>query len=252
MIIEYHRPETIDEALHYLVRQNVKTVPLGGGTIVNQPSFPPVAVVDLQSLGLNRMERRGKDLVVGATTTLQSLLEYPDLQAPLKRVIEHEATYNLRQVATLAGTLIAADGRSPLTTALLVLDVQLNLLPGDETIGLGDLLPVRGERLSGRLVSSITLPLNAGFAYHYVARTPADLPIVCAAAARWPSGRTRLALGGFGSVPILAMDGPEPGGAEVVAQSAYSEAEDEWASAEYRQQIAGVLARRCIEDLIAA
>lgn len=249
MIIEYHRPKTIDEALQYLSREDVRTVPMGGGTILNQPSSFPLAVVDLQSLGLDRIERRGKDLVIGATATLQSMLDSPDLPTSIKKVIEHEATYNLRQVATLAGTLIAADGRSPLTTALLALDVQLTLLPGDEAISLGDLLPVRGERLPGRLVTTVTFSLNASFAYHYVARTPADLPIVCAAAALWPSGRTRLALGGYGFAPVLAMDGPEPGGAEIAARSAYGQAQDEWASAEYRQEIAGTLARRCLEDL---
>jgi CO/xanthine dehydrogenase FAD-binding subunit len=87
-------------------------------------------------------------------------------------------------------------------------------------------------------------------AYESVARTPADLPIVCAAAAGWPSGRTRLALGGFGMAPLLALDGPEPEGAEIAARSAYSDAGDEWASAEYRREIAPVLARRCIEQLI--
>ena len=76
----------------------------------------------------------------------------------------------------------------------------------------------------------------------YIARTPADQPIVCAAVAQWNSGRTRLALGGWGSSPILAMDGPDSEGIEFAARNAYSLAEDEWASAEYRQEMAGVLA----------
>ena len=37
MIIEYHRPETIDEALDLLARSQPATVPLGGGTVLNQP-----------------------------------------------------------------------------------------------------------------------------------------------------------------------------------------------------------------------
>ena len=79
-----------------------------------------------------------------------------------------------------------------------------------------------------------------------IARTPADRPIVCVAAARWPSGRTRLALGGFGAAPTLAMDGPEDSGAQIAAASAYSQAGDEWASAEYRSEAAGILALRCL------
>jgi hypothetical protein len=75
-------------------------------------------------------------------------------------------------------------------------------------------------------------------AYEYVARTPADWPLVCAGVAAWPSGRTRVALGGFGEAPWLAMDGPTAHGAEFAAADAYSQAGDAWATAEYRREMA--------------
>jgi len=165
------------------------------------------------------------------------------------KVVGHEATYNLRQVASVAGTLVAADGRSPFATLLLALDAALTLQPGDEQVGLGDLLPLRGERLEGRLITQVTIPSNVRMAYEYVARTPADRPIVCAAVIQWPSGRTRLALGGYGAAPVLAFDGTESEGLETAARSAYSQAGDEWASAAYRQEIAGILAARCLKNL---
>jgi len=74
-----------------------------------------------------------------------------------------------------------------------------------------------------------------------------DKPIICAALARWPSGRTRLALGGWGNAPVLALDGNEPGGVEEVTRNAAAESGDEWASAEYRSEVAAVLAGRCLE-----
>jgi CO/xanthine dehydrogenase FAD-binding subunit len=249
MIIEYHRPKTIDEALALLARAYLVTAPLAGGSVLNRPTSQPIAAVDLQSLGLNSLHRRGNILELGATLTLQSLLQAPGLQPALGRAILHEATYNLRQVATVAGTLVSADGRSPFATAMLALDAALNLLPGDDNpLALGDLLPVRAERLYRRLITMVTIPLNVQLAYEYVARTPADQPIVCVAAAVWPSGRTRLALGGYGTTPLLAFDGSEANGAEIAAQSAYAQAGDEWASAEYRMEIAGILARRCIQE----
>jgi CO/xanthine dehydrogenase FAD-binding subunit len=248
MIIEYHRPKTIEEALALLARAYLVTAPLAGGSVLNRPTPQPIAAVDLQSLGLNSLQRRGNFLELGATLTLQSLLGAPGLQPALGRAILHEATHNLRQVATVAGTLVSADGRSPFATAMLALDAALNLLPGeDNPLALGDLLPVRAERLHGRLITMVTIPLNVHLAYEYVARTPADRPIVCVAVAVWPSGRTRLALGGYGTAPLLAFDGSEANGAEIAAQSAYSQAGDEWASAEYHMEIAGILARRCIQ-----
>jgi CO/xanthine dehydrogenase FAD-binding subunit len=249
MIIEYHRPNTLEEALSLLARNEVKTLPLGGGTRLNQPSRERFAVVDLQTLGLNLLERRGNTWILGAMLTLQALLESPEIPPALEAAIRQEASYNLRQVASLAGTLVSADGRSPFATALLALDAELELKSAatpSEWISLGDLLPVRAERLSGRLITVVRLPSNARLAYESVARTPVDLPIVCTALARWPSGRVRLALGGFGEMSILAFDGPEAGGLEIAARDAYSRAGDEWASAEYRQDVAATLAKRCL------
>ena len=129
---------------------------------------------------------------------------------------------------------------------MLALGAELDILPGDEQISLGSFLPLREQRKPNYLITHITIPNHVGLAYEYVARTPADLPIVCAAIAQWPSGRTRVALGGFGHAPLLAMDGPEADGAESAARDAYREAGDQWASAAYRSDVAGTLVARCL------
>jgi len=120
---------------------------------------------------------------------------------------------------------------------------------------IGDFLPLR----STNLITKIIVPTNIKLAFEYVSRTPADKPIVCAALAQWNSGRTRLVLGGYGKSPMLAMDGdlpPSPSGRGTegegliaAAQNVYHEATDEWASAEYRMDVASTLAKRCLESL---
>ncbi|MBL7161890.1 MAG: FAD binding domain-containing protein [Anaerolineales bacterium] len=248
MITEYHRPDKLEDALDLLARTNPLTVPLGGGTVLNQPSDQQVAVVDLQALGLNLIEPRGRTLSIGATVTLQALLDASKTPLVLKAAIRHEATYNIRQVATVAGALMAADGRSPFAAAILALAPELTLQPGDEKVSYGELLPLRAEQMPGRLITYVAIPLDVKLAYQYVARSPADLPIVCAAVAKWPSGRTRVVLGGYGESPLLAMDGPNPQGADIAARDAYREAGDQWASAEYRSDVAAKLTRRCIDE----
>ena len=134
-------------------------------------------------------------------------------------------------------------------------ELQLRGMGHDATVdvydfkhaNLGDFLPLRN--LEGSLITSITLPLNAKLAFEYVSRTPADKPIVCVALAQWNSGRTRLALGGYGKSPMLAMDGTEAEGIETAARNAFHEATDEWASAEYRVDVAATLAKRCLERI---
>lgn len=242
MITTYHRPQTLDEALTLLSQPN--TVPLGGGTLLSHPTADSVQAVDLQSLGLDSLTKKGNDLEIGATTTLQRLLENDNCPEALKTAIKLEAPINIRNAATVAGTLVASDGRSPFATALLSLDAKISIAnPKSEIVNIGDFLPLRPRGL----ITSVTIPLNTKFAFEFVSRTPADKPIICAAVTQWSSGRARLTLGGYGKSPMLAMDGIEAEGIESAARNAYHEATDEWASAEYRMDVAAVLAKRCLE-----
>jgi CO/xanthine dehydrogenase FAD-binding subunit len=248
MIIEYHRPKTLDEAIRLLSKTDTR--PLGGGTVLNRPSPERFSVVDLQALGLNKIHKRGNKLEIGATATLQALLDSAHIPPALQETIRLETTYNLRQMATVAGTLVSCDGRSTFTMAMLALDAKCTVTSEQSSvISLGDLLPLRTEILRSKLITRIEILLNAKLTFETVARTPADKPIVCAVLAQWPSGRTRLALGGWGKSPLLAMDGNEPGGMEEAAKNSFQEAGDEWASAEYRSEMAAVLARRCVGKL---
>jgi CO/xanthine dehydrogenase FAD-binding subunit len=244
MITAYHRPKTLDEALTLLTRPNV--VPLGGGTLLAHPGPDPVEVVDLQSLGLDTVKKQGNQLEVGATVTLQQLLESEHCPEALRSALKLEAPLNLRNAATLAGTLVTCAGRSTFATVLLALDAKLNAIVDRQSSieNLGDFLPLRPHGL----ITSITIPRNVELAFEYVSRTPADKPIVCAALAQWNSGRTRLVLGGYGKSPSLAMDGTEAEGIEAAARNTFHEATDEWASAEYRMDVAATLAKRCLES----
>lgn len=245
MISTYHRPQTLDEALTLLTQPN--TFPLGGGTLLSKATADSVAVVDLQRLGLDSLRVNGNDLQIGATCTLQSLLENENCPPPLKSTIKLEAPLNIRNTATVAGTIVASDGRSPFTTMLLAMDAKIEIIANRQSkiVNCGEFLLTRPSGL----ITSITIPLNTKTAFEYVSKTPADKPIVGAAVAQWNSGRTRLTLGGYGKTPLLAMDGTEADGIQEAAANAYHEAQDEWASADYRMDVAAVLAKRCIDSL---
>jgi CO/xanthine dehydrogenase FAD-binding subunit len=252
MIVEYHRPNSLSDALILLSRKKPATYALGGGTVLNRGNDESIAVVDLQDLGFGKITRKGNQIRFGATVTLQQLLDTPGLPTDFYQAIQHEATYNLRQIATIAGKVVSAGARSPFLTALLALDTRIEIFELDQQPKhekIGDWLPLRDEKRYGKLITSVSVAANVHLAYEYVARTPADSPIVCAVVVRWDSGRTRLALGGWGKVPMLALDGPTADGIEFAAMSAYSHAQDEWAGAEYRQEMAGVLSLRCLKHI---
>jgi putative selenate reductase FAD-binding subunit len=257
MITSYSRPQTLAEALELLANPN--THPLGGGTVLSHPGEESFSVVDLQSLGLDKLRKSGDRLEIGATVTLQALLESPHTPIALKTALKLEAPLNLRGMATVAGALVTCDGRSPFAAVMLALDAKLTFAPNNEQITLGNYLPLRagaeGVRLENTLpdknrllITRIEIPLQTKTAFETVARSPADKPILCAALAQWPSGRTRLAIGGWGASPALAMDGSEPGDVEAAARNAAHDATDPWATAEYRSDVAAVLARRCLEQ----
>ncbi len=243
MITTYHRPQTLDEALALLNQPN--TLPLGGGTLLasRHPTTDPVSVVDLQTLGLDSLRVKGNDLEIGATCTLQSLLELKDCPEALKVAIKLEAPINIRNSATVAGTLVSGDGRSPFAASLLAMDAKVTVVSNQTSvISVGEYLLSKPKGL----ITLIAIPLNVKFSFEYVSKTPLDKPLVSASVAQWNSGRTRLVLGGYGKTPILAMDGTEADGIESAAKNAYHEAQDEWASAEYRMDVAVTLAKRCL------
>lgn len=247
MITQYHRPKTLTEALALIAKP--KTYPLGGGITLNRFSNEEYAVVDLQSLALNTIKENGDTLQIGATATLEELLQSKDTPDALKKAIQHEAAVNNRNLATVAGTLVASDGCSPFATMMMALDAKITLKNSkneEENIQLGDFLPLREKTIENKLIVEITIPLDAKFAYEYVARTPKDKAIISAGLTQWSSGRTRLVLGGWGKSPSLAMDGKGTEGIAPAAKNAAHDANDEWASAEYRQDVAVTLAKRCL------
>lgn len=249
MITEYHRPETLEEALALLSRPTPKTVPLGGGSHLSRNSVGEVAVVDLQKLGLNYIHSSNNFLEIGACTPLQSVMENPHVPLQLREMLRIGIGANCRRQATIAGSVVTDDGRSGFLAGLLALNTQLVWLPDDREVLLGDYLALRETWQEGRVIREMKVPANVNLAVEGVARSPADRPLLCVAVGRWVSGRTRVVLGGFGKAPILAMDGPEAVGAELAVKDALLYSDDEWASAEYRMAVGTQLVKKLIAGL---
>jgi CO/xanthine dehydrogenase FAD-binding subunit len=249
MISEYCRPASVEEALSLLTDKSKIRLPLGGGTSLSRQQSGVDGVVDLQDTGLDWIEKGSRGLTVGAMTRLERLMAHPDVHPEVKRAIQLDAPENIRNMATLPGWLFSSGGRSILTTVLLALDATLTWEPGSKQVRLGDWLPLWKQASPGVLITEIAWLVGSQLVFEYVARAPKDQPILVVAVAQWGSGRTRVVLGGFGDMPIIAMDGPDSSGVDVASRDAYFEAEDQWATAAYRRDIAAKLALRCVERL---
>lgn len=237
--MDYQRPKTLEQALEGLRAGQ----PLSGGTGTVPHRLRLHSVIDVQDLGMDRIESAGDRLVVGASARLQALVESPaGVPLALRIACRHEAALNLRNMATLAGTIVGGDGRSPVLTAALALGPQVRLEPGGEVRTVWQILEGRGAGLRGWLITAFELPAVRWSGYLQVGRAPLDRPLVCAAAARRADGSLGLALGGYGDRP-LSLEGSD---LEQAARQAYAEAGDAWAGADYRADVAGVLVRRLL------
>ena len=249
MIREYFRPTSLDEAISLLVEEGKERKPLGGGTNLSRQKSGDFGVVDLQSAGLDQIITTNQDIKCGAMSRLDMLLAHPQVNDEIKRAARIDAAENIRNMATLGGWLITSTGRSILSTVFLALDATLTWAPGTETVSLGDWLPLRDTASPGVLMTEVSWFTKSHVAFEYVARSPKDRPMLVVAVAQWGSGRTRVALGGFGSVPIIAMDGSDSNGVDIASRDALYEADDQWATAQYRREVAAKLALRCLERI---
>jgi CO/xanthine dehydrogenase FAD-binding subunit len=259
-LTEYHKPTTLDDALKLLRRTSLKTVPLAGGTsLVPEAARDVQAVVDLNALDLSFV-RQDQDLQIGATTKLQTIADHEAVRtyadSLLATAILDSASRQTREAASLAGSIVAAPGNSPLFTALLALDARLIVRTARGTRENEIILPY--WTLQPRsLILRVTLPAlqpNTHAAYEKVARTPADQPIVCVAArATVDQDQLRdihLALGGVAEKPIVIT---QPAGAIAdlaqLAVSTVTPPDDYFATADYRREMIGVLAKRVLSSL---
>lgn len=254
--LQYHRPKTLQEALELLDQG----VPLAGGTAIVPHLKGTQTVIDLQDLGLDGLKKTKNALQVGAAAKLQTLLT-SGISKALAAACQLEANLNLRNMATLGGTIMSGDGRSPLLTALLALATEVQLEPSSERLPLDQLLDRRSEKGFHSLITSIRIPLDSPLAYDQVARAPYDRPIVCSAVCgseRKDGAREiRIVLGGFGPrpqrVPQAEQALNEERGVEAAtaaAREAYLKADDHWASGEYRGHVAGVLVGRLLTEVM--
>ncbi len=267
-VTEYHRPESITEAIRLLKRPGLKTAPLAGGTLLTgQRDDTLQAVVDLRALGLNTISEQDGQIYLGAMVTLQALVDSPLLGemagGMLAQAAKSSAARLIRNAATVGGTLAAGPAaNADLAVTLAVLEAQARLVGERER-----LVPAEtafAQRQPGELLTEVIFKRptsSTESAFLRLARTPADVAFVHAAAlVHVHSGicqRARVAVGGVGLSPVrlyeteAALEGSPPileelDPAIMADLKRLAPPPDFRASPEYRREMAAVLARRAL------
>jgi len=245
----YWRPVTVEGALALLHRAGA--VLIGGGTKVNAaPSGSPVEIVDLQALGLDRIEATPTGYSVGATATLQQIATGMVLPGAVRDAARREAPSTLRSAATIGGCVATGDWESEFLATLLACDATVTLArsQGAQELGLDELLADH-QSLRGAIITRVCIAGDGIVGAARTGRTAADKPIVCAVA-RYTAGGVRLALSGVAARPVLNRTALIRSGADAAAWAARLDPPSDFrGSSAYRRALAVTLARRAVEAI---
>lgn len=219
-----HQPHSLQDAAALLEHPDTRA--LYGGATVRENSPLVTTAIDLRQLGLNKIQIVDGELIIGSTTTLETVRAFcleqnGRITEALAAALMIEFPYTLRNVMTPGDILSEARPNSLLLTLFAALGSRTHV-------------ERHGKLFVSRRIRLDQAEDSAGFALEKVARTPADAPIVGAVA--WIEGNSeRVAVCGIAPQPVVYTFGME------------STVADHLGSAEYRTEMAKVVARRALE-----
>lgn len=274
---EYHSPTTVAESLSLLRQYGDAAKVLAGGQslmpLLNFRLARPAAVVDINGVdALDYLRRENGWLAIGAlvrqrTAEMSALVaEICPLLSEALPLIGH---FQIRNRGTIAGSLTHADPAAELGAVALALGAELKiegprgsrLVPAEQFFVSYLTTALAPDELLMEARFPTAQP-RTGYAFVEFARRHGDFALVGVAAVvnRDGAGRcadVRLAFTGVGPIPVLFMDregiltgGPlEARAMNALAERAAASLEtdsDIHASAEYRRELACVLAERAL------
>jgi carbon-monoxide dehydrogenase medium subunit len=281
---EYRTPHSLKEVHRDLSEFGSDAKLIAGGTaliiMMRQRLVRPGCLISLRSVrGLNRITLKNGGVEIGGGVTHRSVESSPVLRKRwpvLAETYGHVATIRVRNMATVGGGLAHADPNQdpPPTLITLGAAVKASSAAGTRAIPMEDFFTDYYETVlkPDEVVSEIfvpALPANSGSAFlKFLPRTADDYATVSAAAvvtldqAKKVFQDVRLALGSVGVTPIRAREAeavlrgqPVKGDglreAAEKAKQAVDPISDFRGSAAYKREMAGVFARRALEQALA-
>ena len=277
---DYYEPKTLSEALELLAQFGDTAKPLAGGQslvpMMNMRLARPAQLIDLNGLHeLNYLKVENGELCIGAMTR-QRVLERSAIVAQgwplLREATRYVGHVQIRNRGTVGGSLVHAYPSAELPVAMTALDASIRLrgAHGDRTVSTSEFFldAMTTSLKPGELLVEVRVPQvppRTGWSFQEVSRRHGDFALMGVAGLLTLGGngtidRARLIF--CGATPHraskveqqLAGQRPESVLFRDAAQRAAAELEpdsDIHASAEYRKEVAKVLARRVLEQAAA-
>ncbi len=272
---DYVAPASVEEALQALSSAGDEAKVIAGGQsllpVLRMRLNAPSLVIDLGRIeSLRGVRDEGGDLVLGAMTTYQALLDDVSVREHLlllTKATETIADPQIRHRGTIGGALAHADPAGDVGAAALALDASFVIAgsSGSRTVPAAEFFSGLFETAIGEdeLLTEIRFPKHTGWGAHYekFVRVSHQWSIVAVAATVKAEGGTireaRIGLTNMGDRPLRATAVEQalvgqPATEDAVRAAAGAAAEgtdppsDLNGDAEYRRSIVPVLTRRAV------
>ena len=251
---DYVKVDSLSEA--YELCQKRSSLVVGGMVWLKMTSVTKRTIVDLSGLGLDKIEETKEEFRIGAMCTLRQLETDQGLDqyfgGVFKECTRHIVGVQMRNLATVGGSIYSRFGFSDILTCLMALDTYVELYHGG-IVPLEEFAkrPVRRDDRD-ILVRIIIKKDGRKAAYTTQRNSETDFPVIACCVSRW------------GNDWYVAV-GARPGRAQVVkikddgydslaqlageAADSFTYGSNPRASGPYRRQLAAVYTRRLMERL---
>ena len=248
-IREYKRAESLEEAWQLNQKRNNRVI--GGMIWLKMENINVGTAIDLSGLGLDKIEETAEGFSIGAMVPLRQIELHEGLNAytdgAVRESVCHIVGVQLRNLATVGGSIYSRFGFSDVLTMFLALNASVELYKG----GIVPLSEYAQRPYDRDILVRVIVPKEqAAFCYQSVRNSQTDIPVLTCAAARLQDGSYRFAVG---ARPLKAVLYEEPAApaqqlAETIQQQVVT-GSNMRGSAEYRRHLTGVLVRRAAEEL---
>jgi len=254
---EYYRASSLQDAYQKL-QENPRNAILAGGLWIKKMGQSYESLIDISTLGLNRISENKDEVVVGSMVTQRDFENSPVIKALYNDAVAFSTRevmgVNFRNLATIGGSIMGRYPFSDVICGLLPYDVKLKFYPAQE-MSLEDYLNYKGK-LNAILVAVHIKKVDGKGFYKKVKTTALDFPIVNIAVAK-VNNEYRIAVGARPMVAALAhkaMDYLNSGNSDFakaaeLAVEELSFMDNKDASKEYRMDIAKVYVRRGLQEV---
>lgn len=257
------RPQSLDEAME-MFKTNKKARLIAGGAFMRlAKDLKTATVIDLYGIGLDRIIDKGDSFEIGAMVTLRDLETYMPLKSYYSGIVgssvENIVGVQLRNIATVGGTVFSRYGFSDLVTALLSLDTTL-LFYERGPVSLEVYL--QEKRPDKDILKGLSIPkVQRKASFQMLRNSSSDFAILNAAVSV-DAGDYRIAVGARPGPACLAtramkylnsqdrIGEPEIHQAAQLAMEELVFGSNRFGSADYRKEMCRVLVRRGLMEVL--